>query len=126
MSRKKILVVEDSEVNVELFREVLDLGGYEARTAMDVPEALAILESETDFALALVDIDVPGGGGVKVLEALRSRPATAGIPAIAVTAFAMSDDRQRFLDAGFDGYIPKPIRVREFLGEIEAYLLGSS
>ena len=69
-----------------------------------------------------MDVQLPGMDGVQALERLRADPATNGIPVVAVTAFAMKDDRARFVAAGFDGYLEKPISVREFSGQVAEML----
>ena len=112
MSSGQILVVEDNEKNMKLFRDVLQATGYatlEARTGEDAVE-LAVAHSP---ALVLMDVQLPGIDGVEALVRLREDERTASIPVLALTAQAMQGDRERFLAAGFDGYISKPIDVAE-------------
>jgi two-component system, cell cycle response regulator DivK len=115
-----VLIVEDNERNLRLASEALHLGGFrtlEARTAAEAVE-LAV-QHRPD--VVLLDIQLPDRSGVEAMQELRARPSTATIPAIALTAFAMSSDRDRFLAAGFDGYIAKPIDVRAFADEVRRF-----
>ena len=120
MSSGKILGVEDNEKNMKLFRDVLQATGYatlEARTG----EAAVDLAVAHSPALVLMDIQLPGIDGVEALVRLREDERTASTPVLAVTAQAMQGDRERFLAAGFDGYISKPIDVAEFLRAVKEY-----
>ena len=120
MSSGQILVVEDNEKNMKLFRDVLQATGYatlEARTG----EAAVDLAVAHSPALVLMDIQLPGIDGVEALVRLREDERTASTPVLAVTAQAMQGDRERFLAAGFDGYISKPIDVAEFLRAVKEY-----
>ena len=116
-----ILIIEDNEKNLKLVRDLLQAKGYatlEARTAEEgIPLAL---EHRPD--LILMDIQLPGMSGTEALKALRDRPLTAGIPAIAVTASAMQRDRNQIMDAGFNEYVGKPINVRAFLETVRRAL----
>ena len=120
MSREPILVVEDNEKNMKLFRDVLQATGYatlEARTGEDAVE-LAVSRSPE---LVLMDVQLPGIDGIEALALLRADGRTAAIPVLALTAQAMQGDRERFLEAGFDGYISKPVDVADFLRTVEAH-----
>ncbi|HWA71337.1 MAG TPA: response regulator [Polyangiaceae bacterium] len=117
----KILVVEDNPLNLRLLREVLEHRGHTIDSATTVGQASARLASNTP-ELVLVDIQIPGGGGEQVLREIRENPCYQHLPVIAVTALAMSGDRQRLLDLGFDGYFGKPIDTRAFGPAIESYL----
>lgn len=113
MAGELILIVEDNEKNLKLVRDILQFRGYrtlEARTAKD---GIAIAQRQLPN-LILMDIQLPGTDGVTAIRQLRDDPSMDSIPVVALTAFAMKDDRERFLEAGFDGYIGKPINVREF------------
>lgn len=103
-----MLIVEDDERSRRLLRDVLQHDGYrtlEAATAAD-----ALIQARKGLpSLVVMDIQLPDGDGVATLGELRQNPTTSGIPAIAVTAFAMRADQDRFLAAGFDGYLTKPI-----------------
>jgi CheY-like chemotaxis protein len=114
MAAERVLVVEDNDKNMKLFRDVLQASGYstfEATTGEEAVE-LALLHEP---ALVLMDVQLPGIDGVEALKKLRQDERTASIPVLALTAQAMSGDRERFLDAGFDGYVSKPVDVVELL-----------
>ena len=118
--RTRILVIEDNEKNLKLVRDVLEYAGYEvvlAKTGEDGIDAAARCPPD----LVLMDLQLPGIDGIEALRQLRETGQTA-VPVVAVTAFAMRDDRRRVLDAGFDGYLEKPISVRDFPGQIRAFL----
>ncbi|MEX2247265.1 MAG: response regulator [Dehalococcoidia bacterium] len=113
MAGELILIVEDNQKNLKLVRDILQFNGYrtlEAETAHDAIE----LATEHAPDLILMDIQLPDMDGVTALGRLRSEPATAKLRVIALTAFAMRDDRERFLASGFDGYLTKPIDIKEF------------
>jgi two-component system, cell cycle response regulator DivK len=114
MAGELILVVEDNEKNRKLVRDLLTVKGYTLLESETGEEALR-LARERHPALVLMDIQLPGIDGIETLRRLRADPATATIPIVAVTASAMTHDRQKILAAGFDGYQAKPISVRPFL-----------
>ncbi len=118
---RRVLVVEDNVRSRRLVRDLLELHGFDV---VDVETAEAGLDAARRSlpALVLMDIQLPGMDGVAALRELRADPATRGIPAIAVTAFAMQGDEERVLDAGFDAYISKPIDVRSFPTRLQAVL----
>jgi CheY-like chemotaxis protein len=114
MAGERVLVVEDNDTSMKLFRDVLQVSGYstfEATTGEEAVELALVHEP----ALVLMDVQLPGIDGVEALEKLRQDERTASIPVLALTAQAMSGDRERFLDAGFDGYVSKPVDVAELL-----------
>jgi CheY-like chemotaxis protein len=114
MAGELILIVEDNEKNRKLERDVLQFHGYQIMEAVTAEDGLRLAE-ETPPALVLMDIQLPGMSGIEALAALRADPALRTIPVIAVTASAMTHDRQKILDAGFDGYQSKPISVKDFV-----------
>ena len=115
MGGEQILVVEDNELSMKLFRDVLVASGYRALEATTGAEAIDLATAhEPD--LVLMDIQLPDIDGVNALRRLRTNERTAAIPVLAVTAQAMRGDGERFLAAGFDGYISKPVNVGELLG----------
>ncbi len=116
-----VLIVEDNERNLKLVRDVLGHAGYSTLEAGDAEAGIA-LAREQQPDLVLMDINLPGMTGIEALAALRADAATAAIPVAALTAYAMTDDRARILAAGFDGYLEKPISVRELPGQVEALL----
>ena len=114
MAGELILIVEDNEKNRKLERDVLQFHGYQIMEAVTAEDGLR-LAGETPPALVLMDIQLPGMSGIEALAVLRADPALRTIPVIAVTASAMTHDRQKILDAGFDGYQSKPISVKDFV-----------
>ena len=125
MPGELILVVEDNDKNMKLVRDVLGFNGYQIAEATTAEEGIEIARDRHP-ALILMDIELPGMDGIAALQRLREDPSTRGIPAIAITASAMSGDRQKILKAGFDGYQPKPLRVREFVEEVRRILQSGS
>jgi len=118
-----ILLVEDNERNLKLLRDVLDYAGYDVRVARTAEDGISLAASEPPD-LVLMDLQLPGIDGMEALRRLRESPRTADIPVVAVTAQAMKDDRARALDAGFNGYIEKPISVRTFPDQVRRFLSG--
>jgi two-component system, cell cycle response regulator DivK len=114
MARKQILVVEDNERNMKLFRDVLQATGYQTLEASTAEQALT-LASRYRPALVLMDIQLPDIDGLEALARLRMDERTAAIPVLAVTAQAMRGDHERFTAAGFDGYLSKPVDIDELL-----------
>ena len=113
-----ILIVEDNDKNLKLVRDVLQVKGYETLEAGTAEEGLKIAR-ERKPALILMDIQLPGMSGIEALKALRAAPATASIPVIAITASVMQQDRQQIMSAGFNGFIEKPINLRNFLDIVQ-------
>ena len=120
---KTILIVEDNEKNMKLVRDVLQAKGY-ATIEAGTGEVGVRLAKERTPALVLMDIQLPGIDGIEALKRLRADPATAAIPVIAVTASVMASDRRSIVDAGFDGYVAKPINLREFLDAVASAVGG--
>ena len=121
MAGTLILIVEDNEKNRKLIRDVLQVKGYQT-IETETAEEGHNLAVENHPALILMDIQLPGIDGMTALKQLRADPLTRTIPVIAITASAMSYNRQAMLAEGFDGYQSKPISVKDFLGEIERLL----
>jgi len=123
MDEKQVLVVEDNDRNMKLFRDVLQATGY--RT-LEAPTGAAALELAAKHApdLVLMDIQLPDIDGVEALNRLRADERTRAIPVVALTAQAMHGDRERFLAAGFDDYLSKPVNVAEFVGAVRRYCDG--
>jgi two-component system cell cycle response regulator DivK len=118
----RILVVEDNLVNMRLVCELLRYGGHEADTATNADEACALLSRNELPSLVLLDLQIPGGGGLRVLQHIRADARLAPLRVVALTAQAMQGDRERILGLGFDHYIAKPIEVQTFGGQIEVLL----
>jgi two-component system cell cycle response regulator DivK len=119
MAGELILVVEDNEKNLKLVRDLLQVKGYRTLEAGTAELGVELARHHIPH-LILMDIQLPGMDGVAALGQLRGDPSTAKIPVIALTAFAMKDDHQRFCAVGFDGYLVKPINIRELLEVIRA------
>ena len=118
-----ILVVEDNERNLKLLRDVLEYAGYDVRVARTAEDGITSAVSEPPD-LVLMDLQLPGIDGMEALRQLRESSRTADIPVVAVTAQAMKQDRERALDAGFNGYVEKPISVRAFPDQVRRFLSG--
>ena len=116
-----ILVVEDNERNLKLLRDVLEYAGYDVRVARTAEDGINLAVSDPPD-LVLMDLQLPGIDGIEALRRLRESPRTADIPVVAVTAQAMKQDRERAMEAGFDGYVEKPISVRAFPGLVRRFL----
>jgi two-component system, cell cycle response regulator DivK len=123
MASKRVLVVEDNEKNMKLFRDVLQISGYETLEATSGEQAVE-LATRHEPRLVLMDIQLDGMDGLAALRLLREDERTASTPIVAVTAQAMAGDRERFLDAGFDDYLPKPVNVRELVATVRRYCGG--
>ena len=105
---KKVLIAEDNAVNRELLRESLEMRGYDVTEACDGQEALLkITESQPD--ILLLDLGMPVLDGFGTIRKIRENPSLSSLPVLAVTAYAMRDDREKVLNSGFDGYLSKPI-----------------
>jgi two-component system cell cycle response regulator DivK len=116
-----ILVVEDNEKNLKLLRDVLQWAGYDVVAASSAEQGVAIaMERPPD--LVLMDLQLPGMDGTEALRQLRGSPRTRSVPVVAVTAFAMKEDRERALNAGFDGYLAKPISVQALPEQVRSFL----
>ncbi len=117
----KILLVEDNEMNRDMLSRRLERKGYEVVMAVDGPEGVAKAQSEAP-ALILMDMSLPTVDGWEATRQLKAMPATRAIPVIALTAHAMSGDRERALEAGCDDFDTKPIELTRLLAKIEALL----
>jgi CheY-like chemotaxis protein len=119
---KRILVVEDNEMNMQLVEFLLEEGGYGIVKAASGEEAMSVARMGEPVDLILMDIHLPGVDGLSVVQELKNDARTSRIPILALTAHAMRGDKDRFLQAGCDGYISKPIDVKTFLQSIEPFL----
>jgi two-component system cell cycle response regulator DivK len=120
MRAPQVLLVEDNDRNMKLFRDVLLASGYRTLEATTGTSALdAVLEHRPD--LVLMDIELPDIDGIETLDRLRADDRTALIPVLALTAQAMEGDRERFLAAGFDGYLSKPVNIRDLVAIVASY-----
>jgi CheY-like chemotaxis protein len=121
MPRKRILIVEDNPLNMELVCVVLESHGYEAWQARTGTEALERLGTGKPD-LIVMDIQLPGLDGLTLTKRLKQEPATQDIPVLALTAHAMKGDRDRILGAGCSGYIQKPIDIKELTNQVARLL----
>ena len=120
MAGRQVLVVEDNEKNMKLVRDVLQATGYRTLEATNGEDAIELALSHAP-ALVLMDVQLPGIDGVEALARLRRDERTAAIPVLALTAQAMQGDRERFLGAGFDGYLSKPVDVAELIAAVREH-----
>ena len=116
-----ILVVEDNEANQLLVRAVLEMEGHRVSLAASAPEAIDQIRAARPD-LILMDVQLPGQDGLSLTRDLKSDPATSAIPVVALTAHAMTGDRETALSAGCAGYISKPIDTRTFGPLVRQYL----
>ena len=115
-----VLIVDDNEKNVKLVRDVLRFVGFRTLEAGSGGEAISLATEHLPDVI-LMDLRLPDMDGTDALRSLKGAAPTASIPIVALTAFAMKGDHERFLDAGFDGYLEKPISVREFPDQVRSY-----
>ena len=118
-----ILIVEDNDKNMKLARDILQAKGYATLEAVTGEEGVRLAKERLP-ALILMDIQLPGINGIEALRQLRAEATTASIPVIAVTASVMPSHRRDITDAGFDGYVAKPISLREFVEAVRVGLQG--
>ncbi len=118
---KTVLIVEDNELNMKLFHDLLDAHGYNTLQTKDGMEALEIARNHRPD-LILMDIQLPEVSGLEVTKWLKEDDELAGIPVIAVTAFAMKGDEEKIREGGCEAYIAKPISVGQFLETVRRFL----
>ena len=123
MANELILIVEDNEKNRRLARDILQVKGYRTIEAETAETGLEMAPKENPD-LVLMDIQLPGMNGIQALKKLRESEATRAIPVLAFTASVMPQDRREIMDAGFDGFVAKPVNLKEFIAAI-AKALGS-
>jgi CheY-like chemotaxis protein len=116
----KILVAEDNSANRELIREILEVQGYEVLEAANGLEALEQIEEQVPD-LVLMDIQMPLLDGLEAVHKLRKTARFSKLPVIALTAYAMSGDEEKALNAGFDGYLSKPMDVKQLLAYLQQF-----
>jgi two-component system, cell cycle response regulator DivK len=120
MTAPQVLVVEDNERNMKLFRDVLHASGYRTLEAATGERAVELVfEHRPD--LVLMDIQLPDIDGIEALDRVRADERSSSVPVLALTAQAMEGDRERFLAAGFDGYLSKPVDIAEFVATVKRY-----
>ena len=121
MANELILIIEDNEKNRKLCRDVLQVKGFRTIESESAEEGLKLAHEQSP-ALILMDIQLPGMDGVTAMKQLKADPSTKGIPIVAITASAMTNNRTAMLAEGFDGYQTKPISLKDFLGEVARVL----
>ena len=121
--KKLILIAEDDAKCRKLLADVLQAGGHATLTAENGKRAMELARSAKPD-LIIMDIQMPVLDGLCAVKVLKSNPDTRSIPAIAVTALAMHDDRERMLAAGFDGYLSKPVSIKDLRTEVNRFLGG--
>lgn len=117
---KKVLIVEDNELNLKLFEDLLDAHGYETAKTRDGMKAIK-LAREYQPDLILMDIQLPGVSGLEITKWIKDDKALENIPVVAVTAFAMKGDEKRIRAGGCEAYIAKPISVTNFLETVRTF-----
>ena len=120
MADELVLIVDDNEKNLKLARDVLRFAGFRTLEASSGGEGVA-LAAEHLPDLILMDIRLPDMDGTEAVRRLKDEARTEQIPVVALTSFAMKGDREWFLAAGFDGYLEKPISIREFPEQVRSY-----
>ena len=118
---KTVLIVEDNELNMKLFHDLLDAQGYRTLQTQNGMEALEIARTESPD-LILMDIQLPEVSGLEVTKWLKEEDELRHIPGVAVTAFAMKGDEEKIRDGGCEDYIAKPIAVADFLATVKRFL----
>jgi two-component system cell cycle response regulator DivK len=121
IKKKTILIVEDNELNLKLFRDLLDAHGYKTVETKDGMEAIRLARAEQPD-LILMDIQLPEMSGLEVTRRLKTDVSSCDIPIVAVTAFAMKDDEEKILRAGCQAYISKPISITHFIDTVKRFL----
>ncbi len=121
----RILVIDDNPLNVKLTQVTLAAHGYEVATAVDAATALALIRSDPP-AIAYTDIQLPDMDGLELARLIKSDPATARVVVVALTAYAMPEDRSRAYEAGCDGFVTKPIDTRTFGALTAAFIRAAN
>jgi two-component system cell cycle response regulator DivK len=124
MNRPLVLIVEDNDKNLKLARDVLQLDGLRTIEAVDGATGIELARAHHPDVV-LLDIQLPDMDGTEVLARLRNIAHLASTPVVAVTAYAMSGDRERLLAAGFDDYVSKPITVRTFATLVRSHVAAT-
>jgi two-component system, cell cycle response regulator DivK len=118
---KKVLIVEDNELNMKLFHDLLEAQGYETLETREGLSALSLARQHKPD-LILMDIQLPGIDGYEATRRIRAIPAIAKVPIIAVTSYALSGDEAKTREAGCDGYVAKPFSPRQLLAKVREFL----
>ncbi len=121
MSEKTILIVEDNDLNLKLFTDLLEVHGYKVISSQDGGQAKNVAAEEKPD-LILMDIQLPNISGIDVIKSIKEDAYLKEIPIIAVTAFAMQDDEEKIMAAGCESYLSKPISIKLFIEEVAKYI----
>ncbi|MFH1562441.1 MAG: response regulator [Nitrospirota bacterium] len=121
MANKKILVVEDTPLNMELCRDLLEVAGYEVYEATNADEAIKQVK-QNKFDIILMDVQLPGMDGLTATKIIKEDSINKDTPIVALTAYAMAGDKEKIMASGCDGYITKPINTREFAQTVAEFL----
>ncbi len=121
MEEKKILIIEDNELNRKLILSLLEIGNYIVFEAEDAETGIE-MAGDVLPDLILMDIQLPGMDGLAATKILQKNDALKNTPIVAVTSYAMSGDEEKAIEAGCVGYITKPIKTRDFLDSISKYM----
>lgn len=124
MCSGKVLIVEDNDLNMKLFCDLLLMKGYEVMTSQEGFDAVSIAESGMPN-LILMDIQLKGISGIDIIKELKANGNTSKIPVIAITAFTMKNDKDRILESGCDVYMPKPVGIDSFFAAVDKYVKQS-
>ncbi|HCG03065.1 MAG TPA: response regulator [Chloroflexi bacterium] len=117
----KVLIVEDTPLNMELAKDILEVAGFEVLAAVDAAQCFAILADHRPD-LILMDVQLPGKDGLQITRELRANPETQDLTIVAMTAYAMVEDERRIKEAGCDGYLTKPIQTRMLAKQVASLL----
>jgi two-component system, cell cycle response regulator DivK len=117
----KVLIIEDNELNLKLFRDLLSIGGHESIETRDGADAVRMVKSEQPD-LIILDIQLPNISGIDLIEFLKSNDDLRRIPIIAVTAYASAEDERKIRDAGCEDYLAKPLSIDSFLKTVNKYV----
>ncbi|PHQ71320.1 MAG: two-component system response regulator [Sneathiella sp.] len=120
-NKKTVLIVEDNELNMKLFRDLLEAHGYNTLQTKDGMEALSLAREHTPD-LILMDIQLPEVSGLEVTKWIKEDEILKSIPVIAVTAFAMKGDEEKIREGGCEAYVAKPISVEGFLNTVKEFI----
>ena len=118
MANELVLIIEDNEKNRKLMRDFLQVKGFQTIDTETAENGLKLAEEKTP-ALILMDIQLPGMDGITAMKQLKAAPKTNRIPIVAITASAMTHNRQTMMAEGFDGYQTKPLSLKEFLADVD-------
>ena len=119
--KKRVLVIEDNELNMKLVRSLLKLGDYEVMEAVDAESGIDLLK-DNGADLILMDVQLPGMDGLEATRVIKNDPKHTKTPIVALTSYAMQGDDRKATEAGCIGYITKPLDTRGFLETLDGYL----